>query len=130
MSGLTSTQAGKLIDASNATSTLTAAVSPMKLRLNTAAATATAAGTEVTGGSYTSQTYAAAAASGTPAQASNSGIISYTSMPAVTVVGVDMYDSAGTPIRWWWGPLTANKTTNSGDTLSFAIGAVVQQISS
>ncbi|MFF1684602.1 hypothetical protein [Streptomyces sp. NPDC058254] len=38
-------------------------------------------------------------------------------MPAVTVVGVEVWDSAGTPVRLWYGPLTASRTVAAGDEL-------------
>ncbi|MCX4816745.1 hypothetical protein OG601_47355 [Streptomyces sp. NBC_01239] len=36
-------------------------------------------------------------------------------MPACTIVGWEIWDSAGTPVRLWWGPLDANKTLAAGD---------------
>lgn len=105
---------------------------PLRLRQMTANGSATAAGTEVaTGGGYTSGTGAptiafSAAATG---QTSNSGAVNITNYPrAETVVGVEIWDSAGTPARKWWGALTTPKTMASGDTLSYAIGSVVLQM--
>ena len=103
----------------------TTPTTPMKLAVNSVAASDTAAGTEDTGGSYARQTITM----GTPTSANPSVTAStdaqtFTNMPAVTSVGVNIYDNAGTPIRTAWGDLTANKTTAAGDTLSFAIGAV------
>lgn len=122
MAGIVAAEANRLLDASFGTSAYAAPTAPMKLALMTANGSATAAGTEVTGGSYARQTIAFSAASSQAA--ANSGAISFTVMPAVTVVGVEIYDSAGTPRRAWYGPLTANKTLNAGDTLSFAISSV------
>lgn len=100
--------------------TVTAPTGALKCRLMTANGTDAAAGTEVIGGSYVSQTVTfAAAASGAT---SNSAALTYTSMPACTVVGVEVWDSAGTPVRWWYGPLTANKTVNAGDTFEIPAG--------
>jgi hypothetical protein len=45
-------------------------------------------------------------------------------MPATTVVGVEIYDSAGTARRSWVGPLTASKTTTAGDSLSFSASSI------
>jgi hypothetical protein len=72
--------------------------------------------------------FAAAAYSATKASAANNNITSWTNMPAATINGVEIWDSAGTPIRWWYGDLTAPKTTNSGDTLSFAASSVTASI--
>lgn len=122
MAGIVAAEANRLLDASFGTTTYTAPTTPMKLALMTANGSATAAGTEVTGGSYARQTIAFGSASSQAA--TNSGSISFTAMPAVTVVGVEILDSAGTPRRAWYGPLTASKTLNAGDTLSFATSAV------
>lgn len=81
-----------------------------------------AAGTEVTGGSYASQSVTfTTAASG---ESHNNADIVFTSMPAATVVGVEVWDSAGTPVRIWYGALTANKTTNSGDTFTITTSSL------
>jgi hypothetical protein len=55
--------------------------------------------------------------------------LTYTSMPAVTVTSVDEFDNAGTPVRRWWGNLSASKTTNSGDTFSIAGGSYSKTLS-
>lgn len=102
---------------------------PLRLRQMTANGSATAAGTEAaTGGGYTSGSgaptvaFSAASAGST----SNSAAVTITNWPrAETIVGIEIWDSAGTPLRKWWGALTASKTMAIGDTLSYAIGAVV-----
>lgn len=92
---------------------------------NTSNSTATAAGTEVTGGSYarldlTGKLTSSSAGS----NVTNNATVSFNNMPATTVYGVEIYDSTATPVRKWFGSLTASKTTNSGDTLSFATSAL------
>lgn len=118
---LTDTAENRVGDWSVANSA-TAPTAPMKLALVTAAGSDSAAGTEVTGGSYARQTITFGAFSS--GSTSNSSTISFTSMPACTVVGVEIWDSAGTPVRWWYGPLSANKTVNSGDTFQVASGSL------
>lgn len=126
---LVAVEAKALLDASNGTSSYTNPTTPIKLALVTSTGTATAAGTEVSGGSYARQTVTYTAGStANPSTCSNSGAISYVNMPACTVTGVDEYDSAGTPIRRWFGGLTANKTVNAGDTFTFASGAVTKSL--
>jgi hypothetical protein len=103
-----------------------AAVTPILLELDTVTGTNTAAGTEVTGGSYARQTFTPSTA--TAAQISNSNVINFTNMPAIAapgVQGITLRDSAATSVAKWRGPLSAAKTTNAGDTLSFAVGAIV-----
>lgn len=99
---------------------------PMKARLMTANGSDSANGTELgTSGGYTAGgatiTFGSAAASGS---ISNTAAVTWTNMPATTVVGLEIWDSTGTPVRIWWGALAASKTTASGDTFEFAIGAV------
>jgi hypothetical protein len=45
-------------------------------------------------------------------------------MPACTVGGIELWDSAGTPVRRWFGLLSASKTLGAGDTISFAASAI------
>lgn len=117
---LTDTAENLVLDWINVVGTPTRPTSPLKVALVTANGTDSAAGTEVTGGSYARQsaTFSAASAGAT----SNTGAITFTNMPAATVVGVEVWDSAGTPVRLWYGALSANKTTGAGDTFTIAIG--------
>lgn len=99
----------------------TAPTTPMKVALVTAAGSDTAAGTEVTGGSYARQSLSvAAAASGAT---SNSADLVFAGMPAATVVGVEVWDShVTTPVRLWYGPLTSPRTVLAGDELQILAG--------
>lgn len=118
---LPNTIENQLLDALVGTASYTV-TTPIQLALMTANGSDSAAGTEVTGGSYARQTIAFdAAASG---QIANNAVINFTGMPAATVVGIEIYDSAGTPKRLAYGALTANKTTASGDTLQFASSSI------
>jgi hypothetical protein len=80
--------------------------------------TDSATGTEVTGGSYarTAVTFGAASAGAI----ANSADVVFTNMPAVTVGGVAIFENGGTRIAY--GTLSANKTTNSGDTFTITTG--------
>jgi hypothetical protein len=127
MGALVQVEANALLDSSMGGTAYTAPTTPIKCRLMTANGSATAAGTEATGGSYASQTATFAAASA--GSKSTNAVLTYASMPAITVVGVELWDSAGTPIRRWWGALTASKTTNSGDTFSIASGSLTGTLS-
>lgn len=123
MAALDQLEARRLLDAMLGTAAYTAPTTPIKDKLMTANGSTSANGTPVTGGSYADQTMAFGSATGA-GSATNSGTVNHTGMPAVTVVGVELWDSAGTPRRQAFGPLTANKTTNSGDTFSFAASSV------
>ena len=122
MGALTATLDNKILDHVNLTTSYTP-TSPLKLRLMTANGSASAAGTEVTGGSYSPQTIAFAAASG--GSAAHNADITFSGMPASTVVGLEIWDSAGTPVRLWWGALSASKTVSAGDAISFPSGSVI-----
>lgn len=77
-------------------------------------------GTQVTGGSYARQTAVfSAAASGTT---SNTANIDFAGMPAATTVAIGVFDAITAGNLLLWGTLTANKTTDAGDTLRIATG--------
>lgn len=121
--------AANLVDASLGTAAFVASTTPIKCRLMTTNGTGTAAGTELaTGGGYTAGTGAPsvtfAAASTTDGKAASNVAVSVTNMPAATIVGVELWDSATTPIRKWWGALSANKTVAAGDTFTIASGSL------
>lgn len=111
----------ELLDALVGTSTYSV-TGAIKLRLMTANGSDASAGTEVTGGSYVAQTIAFTTASSGAIE--NSGAISFTGMPAATVVGIEIYDSAGSPKRLLYGALTSPRTVTAGDTVQFASGAI------
>ena len=102
--------------------TSTAPTTPLKVSLVTALGTDTAAGTEVTGGGYARQTLSVAAS--VNGATSNSADLAFTNMPATTVVGVEVWDSAGTPVRLWYGALTASRTVSAGDELRLTAGSL------
>jgi len=102
--------------------TPTRPTAPLKVALVTANGDDATAGTEVTGGSYTRQNLSVAAA--VNGATSNSADLVWTGMPAATVVGVEIWDSAGSPVRLWYGPLSATRTVAAGDELRLAAGAL------
>lgn len=125
MANVSLAHAANLVDASLGTATFTATSGANHLRLMTANGSGTANGTELgTGGSYTAVTgitpAAFGAASTTTGGTSNTGVLSQTNMPAATITGIEIWDSATTPIRHWYGALATNKITAAGDTLSFS----------
>jgi 16S rRNA C1402 (ribose-2'-O) methylase RsmI len=97
-------------------------------------------GTEINGGSYPTggigfaptSTWGSPGFSAGVASITNSGAaITQAGMPAVASPGVayaSIWDTAGTPVRWWWGQLTTAQVTNSGDTLTFATSSIACQI--
>jgi len=120
--GLTQAMDNKLLDHVNGVASFTQPTTPLHARLMTANGSATAAGTEVAGGSYAAQAVTFGSASA--GAAANSAQVVFTGMPAVTVTGVEIWDTSGSPQRLWWGPLAASKSLNSGDTFQFDTGAL------
>ena len=111
----------QLLDALVGTTAYTV-TTPIKLALVTANGDDATAGTQVSGGSYARQTITFdAAASG---QIANNAAISFTGMPAVTVVGIELYDNADTPKRLAYGALTVSRAVTAGDTVQFASSAI------
>lgn len=123
---LPNTIENQLLDALVGTASYTM-TTPCKLALMTSNGNDSTPGTEVTGGSYSRQTIAFDAASS--GSISNNAVINFTGMPAATVVGIEIYDNAGTPKRLAYGSLTANKTTASGDTIQFGAGNITLSLS-
>jgi hypothetical protein len=100
--------------------TATAPDGDLTIALVTANGTASAAGTEVAGGTYERQTLTVAAPTG--GATSNAAEIVFAGMPACTVVGVEVWDSADTPVRFWFGPTDDPRTVTAGDDVRFAAG--------
>lgn len=130
MSGLDAAHAANIVDASVGTASFVATVTPLRCRIMTANGSATANGTELaSGGSYVAGTGMSPAtfgsASTTTGQAVSNAALTQTGMPtAATLAGIELWDSAGTPKRKWWGALTASKSTNAGDTFTVPAGSL------
>lgn len=114
MTSLTDTAENLMLNWINVSGSPTRPTGPIMVALLTAISSDSAAGTEVVGGSYSRQNAnVGAAASGAM---TNTAEIRFSTMPAVTVVGVNIYDSAGSPVRLWWGALSGgSKVVNAGD---------------
>ena len=70
--------------------------------------------------SYTRQAITFSAASNKTT--TNSGEITFTNMPAVTVSYVGLWSASVAGTFWWGSALAENKTTDSGDTFKIAAG--------
>ena len=97
--------------------------SALYLALYTAAPSDSAAGTEVTGGSYTRQAIAFTSAVST-GTASNTAAISFNNMPLATVVAVGLVDAASAGNLLFYSILPASKSYASGDTAYVAAGSI------
>ena len=92
----------------------------------------TATGTELTTfGGYTAGSVVSnslgSSAFGAPTSgvATNSNLVSWSATNTwSTVVGIEIWDSAGTPLRWLQGSITSITGVVNGDTVQFAIGSI------
>ena len=123
---LTNTAENRALDWLMGTAT-TAPTTPLKVALVTANGSDTAAGTEVTGGSYARKNLTVAAA--VNGATSNSADLVWAGMPAATVVGVEVWDDAGTPVRLWYGALAASRTVAAGDELRIPAASLTFSLS-
>ena len=131
MANLVQVEATALLNASFSKATYTPPTGNLMLRLMTTNGSATAAGTEVAnagGSTYAAQRLDTALGTGAAGSITNSAAaVTFTNMPdtsANSVKGVEVWDSAGTPVRRWFGALTTSKTTGLGDTLQFALSTI------
>jgi hypothetical protein len=94
------------------------------LALFTAAPSDSGGGTEVSTGGYSRQTIAFSAASG--GTTSNSADVSFTATGANygTVTHIGIFDASSGGNLLWHGAMTASKTVEDGDTITFAAGNV------
>lgn len=135
MSNIVTVEANALLASSVTGAAYTAATKPINLALVTVIGTATTAGTEVTGGSYARQALVTSGTTvfGTASAGSitNSvSAVSFTGMPGpITIVGIEIWDTTGTPVRRWFGLLSASKSVNSGDTVTFALSSLTISLS-
>jgi len=100
---------------------------PYHLRLMSTAGSNTANGTELTATGYTAGgNTMGSSAFGAPSAGvqSSSNVVSWTAGAAWSaVVGVEVWDTAATPLRWLQGTITSVTLAN-GNTLSFAAAAI------
>jgi hypothetical protein len=94
------------------------------LALYTAAPSDAGGGTEVSTGGYARQTIAFSAASG--GTTSNSADVSFTAVGANygTVTHVGIFDASTGGNLLWHGAMSASKTVEDGDTITFAVGNI------
>jgi hypothetical protein len=127
MAALTDTAAERTLNWSTGQSAVSP-VTPLRVALLTQVGDDVTSGVEVTGGGYTRQTFfptvAATDVNGVTS-VKNAQLIRFNNMPAVTVVGFAIYDSATTPFRWFYATLSAPRTFSLGDPAEFAVGDLV-----
>lgn len=96
--------------------------SPVYVALFTVAPSDAGGGTEVTGGPGPYERKTATFSAASSGATSNSANIDFTGMPAATTVAIALFDAITSGNMLVYGTLTANKTTDAGDTLRIATG--------
>lgn len=121
---LTNVAEALMLDWVHAVGTPTRPTSPLKVALYTATPGEAAGGTEVSGGSYARTNVTISAASG--GSTANSADVTFPTATASwgVVTHMAIWDSAGTPVMLWYGPLTASKTVDNGDTFRIPSGSL------
>ena len=122
-------EATRLLNAmlDKATYTAPSTGSGLMLRLTTANGDATSPGTEVAnagGSAYAPQNIKTSLPTAANGTAANNAASTFTNMPSVTSVGVEVWDTAATPRRQCYAALGASKATSTGDSLTFAASAL------
>lgn len=133
MTALVQTRAADLLEASLGVSSLTAFTGQAKIRLTTTTPTATTAGTELSATGYTaggqSINFNSTSTASTTGPTStitwtNSGGSSWTG-----IVGLEIWDSAGSPLRWWFGVWTGQPIViAAGNSFVIQTGSITVQI--
>lgn len=90
------------------------------LGLYTSSPSASGAGSEVTGGSYTRLAVTFSAASN--GAVSNAAELDFANMPATTVRGLAILDASSAGNMLFYGTLGTAKSTNAGDTFTVKLG--------
>jgi hypothetical protein len=102
-------------------------VSATKIRLGTNAPTATVNMTELTGTGYTAGGSSISWNTASAGATSNSGSVSWTnsSGSSWSIVGLEIWDTAGTPLRHLWGTWTGQPVSvANGNTFTVAAAGV------
>ena len=127
MANIDAVEALNQVAASLGEASYVATTGPIRGRLMTANGSAGSNGTEVVnagGSTYASQDVGAAITSVAALPVTNSAAVTWANLPAATIVGLELWDSNGTPKRKWFGGLAASKTVALGDSLTLPPGAL------
>lgn len=116
----------------------TSAANPMWIRLMTANGNMTANGTEAGGAGYVaggqSGNFGGAVTAGGAGPTSQgmtaAAALSWTAGTNWVITGFELWDNAGTKLRWWFGTFTGgNVTVNNGQVMQIAQNAISVSLS-
>ena len=131
MGAIVTAQANLIINATLA-GTAAQATTGIKMRLGSTIGTGSSAMTEILGTGYTAGGTLTAWNAASSGSATNSGTPSWTngSGGSWSVEGIENWDEAGTPLRWWYGSWTGQPISVAiGNTFAVAAAAVSVSLS-
>ena len=117
MAAIDAAMVSKILNATTSITAFSTLTTGKKVKLNSTLSTASTPGAELTGGTgYTTGGAAIAfttSAAGSSVTGPTGSAISWTNGSGGnwTIESFDLTDSAGTPIRTWWGPFTGQPIT-------------------
>jgi hypothetical protein len=137
MAAIVQAQANQILTATLAIggSNTVGATSPVKVKLTTTAPSNVTAGTELSATGYTAGGTAItfATASGGSTSGPTGSAISWTNSGGTAwtgIVGLEIWDTAGTPVRWWFGTWSGQPIViAAGNTFSVSVSAVTVTLS-
>lgn len=133
MSAIVQAQANLILNETLGVSSPTLFTGQGMLRLVTTVPTVTAAGTELSGTGYTTGGTACNFNSAAAGQTTGPTVgLSWTNGSGSTwnIVGAELWDSAGTPLRWWFGVFTGQPiTVANGNIFSISVGGIIVTLS-
>jgi hypothetical protein len=128
MTNIVQAQANLLLNETLGVSSPTLFTGQGYLKLTTTAPTSTAAGTELSGSGYTPGGSACnfnAASAGSTTGPTTSLSWTNASGSSWSIVGAELWDSAGSPLRWWWGLFSGQPiVVANGNIFSISIGGI------
>ena len=120
-----------VLNSASGTPSLGTFTAPSKLRLMGTMGSNTSNGTELSMTGYAAGgsacIFTAASAGSASGPSSGNGAISWTNSSGsnATIAGVEIWDSAGTPLRWFQGAWSGGTITlNNGNTLTVAVNGI------
>lgn len=119
MSALVQAQANAILNVTLGVSSLTAPTTPMLCHLTTTAPTNTVAGTALSGTGSTPLSITFGSASAGQSTGPTGSALQWTNGSGGTwsIVGVEIWDSAGSPVRWWFGSWTGQPISVSASSV-------------
>jgi len=127
MAAINQATANNIIDATLATNTFVASVTGVKVKLTTTAPTNTTAGTELSGTGYTAGGTVTTWNASSGGSTTNITVLTWTNNSGGTwsIVGGEIWDEAGTPVRkWFWNWTGQPISIANGNTFSVAAAGI------